>query len=201
MVCQCILVSAHPMFRALPMLPMQDQELESFLHIMKCATVFGMPKLLAYCEYHMALVSLQSPQQGVLIKRCWSEQLSARSLGCIAEGICRAFSGLHGEIVQGPQKTVPCTCECCQIRSNSYRRGGQCKLQLTVLTAGSHDATMCAGSPARPQGVLQNGFRRQEVLRLHQSFTDTCARRSQIVIIDFADVMLTLSAVHFKLKA
>ena len=130
MVCQCILVSAHPMFRALPMLPMQDQELESFLHIMKCATVFGMPKLLPYCEYHMALVSLQSPQQGVLIKQCWSEQLSARSLGCIAEGICRAFSGLHGEIVQGPQKTVPCTCECCQIRSNSYRRGGQCICSL-----------------------------------------------------------------------
>ncbi|CAL5219946.1 g1878 [Coccomyxa viridis] len=27
---------------------LKDQELESFLHIMKCATVFGMPKLLAY---------------------------------------------------------------------------------------------------------------------------------------------------------
>ena len=104
------------------MLLMQDQELEGFMHIMKCATLFVMPKLLACCEYHVALTSLQTPQQGVLVERCWSEQLLAHSWGCIAEGIRRAFNALREEGVRNltQYKTAPCTCACCVNRRNSY---------------------------------------------------------------------------------
>ena len=120
-VCWCFCLSPTLFPELCLLLLMQDQDMEKCMQAMQSATLYGMPKLLACCEYSVALTALQSPQQGLLIERCRSEQLLARSWVCIAEGIRRAYHSLREETIQRQSEAAPCTCECCQILHSPYR--------------------------------------------------------------------------------
>ena len=73
---------------------MQEQSLENFLHIIKSATLFGMPKLLACCEYYIVLTSMIPSPHRVLRARRLREQQLCCSWGHIAEGLCMTIDNL-----------------------------------------------------------------------------------------------------------
>ena len=94
---------------------MQDQNADSIMHIMKSATLCGMPKLLACCEYWVVVDALtKAPQHVGLRARCLSEQQLCCSWSHIAEGLCLAFHNHYDLACQARFDTMPCSCECCQ---------------------------------------------------------------------------------------
>ena len=88
--------------------------MDSFLHLMKSATLFGMPKLLACCEYYVVFTSLTTSHQHMLKALCLREQQLSCSWSHIAEGLCTAFHKLIDPACQAHFDTIPCPCECCQ---------------------------------------------------------------------------------------
>ena len=79
---------------------LQDQGYDIFLHTVKCASLFGMPKLLACCEYYIALESLQTSHTLLMTRStsCLSKELLGCSSIRIAEGFCMAFKGLADQV-------------------------------------------------------------------------------------------------------
>ena len=101
---------------------LQDQKPEDFLNIMKGASLFGMPKLLACCEYYVALSTLAGAHGG-LTAQCETEQLLARSWARIAKGFCKALQGAVAPTASQTCRSEPCKCECClavKIRLSAY---------------------------------------------------------------------------------
>ncbi len=72
---------------------MQVQKPGSFMNIMESASLFGMPKLLACCEYNI-LIKPAKTSRRELMARCDSEPLLARSSAHIAEGYRKQVHGL-----------------------------------------------------------------------------------------------------------
>ncbi len=107
-----------------------EMDLESFLHTMKCATLYGMPKLLACCEYYIALSSsgLQpTPNSALLRARCLSEPLLRRSSSRIAESFGIAFVSL----AEQASRRQPCKCACCQGRNDPGYTSCNCYIAAT----------------------------------------------------------------------
>lgn len=121
---------------------LQDQEDDVFLHIMKCATLYDMPKLLACCEYYVALSSLRSSHT-VLRARCLSEQLLIRSWSHIAVSFCMAFQSLF---YQAPP-TQPCSCACCQQRRRQGYSDCCCKCAIAATPAAREKLSKFVASP------------------------------------------------------
>ena len=77
---------------------------------MTCAALFGMPKLLACCEYNIALSALAGTQAD-LRARCENDQVLVGSWTRIAKGFCRALQCATGASKRG--ESEPCSCDCC----------------------------------------------------------------------------------------
>ena len=92
------------------------------MHTMMCAVLYDMPKLLACCEYYIAVRSsgLHSnkvvatetfdPSGAVLRLCCSSEPMFMRSYTHVAEAFCMAFERLADQA----SRKQPCSCACCQ---------------------------------------------------------------------------------------
>lgn len=107
-----------------------EMDVEGFLYTMKCATLYGMPKLLACCEYYIALSSsgLQPTTNAVALRvRCLSEPLLRRSSSRIAEGFCIAFQGL----AEHASRRQPCKCACCLGRNDPGYTSCNCHIAAT----------------------------------------------------------------------
>ena len=129
---------------------MQDQKPDTFLQIMKCAAIFGMPKLLACCEYRIALSCLETSHVA-LTSLCASDLLLAHSWTRIAKGLGMAIEGLSGS---GTMGLTHCSCQCCGIQIQKYGRG-TCQCTEKVLTVVTVD-TVRKLVPS-PKMVLPDG--------------------------------------------
>ena len=97
----------------------QDQKPEDFLHIMKSASLYGMPQLLACCEYYLALSTLTASHADVRAQ-CAAEPLLVRSWHRIAEAFCEAWKSSAGSEAPKKSSSQPCSCSWCR-----YCRGEQ----------------------------------------------------------------------------
>lgn len=108
------------------------------MHTMKCATLYGMPKLLACCEYYIVLgssslqttmVATGTPTCTVLKARCLSEPMLRRSWSHIAECFCFAFRRLAVQI----SCRQSCKCVCCRVgRKDPGWASSNCHLAATT---------------------------------------------------------------------
>ena len=96
---------------------MQDQSLDVFMHILDCAIVCDMPKLLACCEYHIAA----DPQQRFqpISLRPW-HLLPISSALRIAEGLRLAFQNMAADHAAEDLSQV-CDCGCCRHNKQGIR--------------------------------------------------------------------------------
>ena len=89
---------------------MQDQSLDAFMHILDCAVVCDMPKLLACCEHHIAA----DPQQRFQpISLCLKHLLPISSALHIAEGLHLAFQNMAADHA-AEDHSHACDCGCCR---------------------------------------------------------------------------------------
>ena len=81
---------------------------------MKLATLFGMPQLLACCEYYIAIHAIREPH-AELTARCAAEKLLNRSWARIAHAFSAALQGFTGNRDLGVhcRDAKPCYCCCC----------------------------------------------------------------------------------------
>ena len=93
---------------------MQDKPLEVFWHMLDCASVYNMPKLLACCEHHLAIDPLQRFK--VLPASFASEQqLPGCSLLRVADALRAAFHKMAVDHASPKMPLERCDCPCCHI--------------------------------------------------------------------------------------
>ena len=127
---------------------LQVQSFDSFHDLMKSAALFGMPKLLACCEHHVAFTSnIASFEQ--LRDLCRKEPLLDRSQGRINKGLsgilCRYTSGTSVK----SSSLTPCACVCCTQQRKIYG-AASCR----CLTKINHPVSMGYLLPS-PKGFLK----------------------------------------------
>lgn len=104
---------------------LQDQKTGSFMGIMKCASLYSMPKLLACCEYNVAISAVDT-LDSELRERCASEPLLACSWARIAKAFAITIYRVNGPTVTQSCEIQPCTCKCCQHSKSSDAAGCKC---------------------------------------------------------------------------
>ena len=93
---------------------MQDRPLEVFWHMLECATVYDMPKLLACCEHHLAIDPLQRFK---VLPASFSlgQQLPGCSLLRVADALRAAFHKMAAGQSRRKMPLERCDCQCCRI--------------------------------------------------------------------------------------
>ena len=112
---------------------------------MKSASLYSMPKLLACCEYRVAL-SAVSTLHSKLRALCAKEPLLAGSWSRIAEAFAITIYRVNGPTILAKCDVEPCKCSCCEHRK-SYDPSG-CKCMRSTVTE-----TVTKEARAQPQGV------------------------------------------------
>ena len=96
---------------------MQDKSINEFVHIMKCANAFGMPKLLACCGHHIAVYLDTSfePGPSALLPTWMCSMLR------IAGGLREVKPKILAQ-----NFSQSCNCRCCWYDRNTKARGCTC---------------------------------------------------------------------------
>ena len=88
---------------------LQDLKPDVFLHTMRSAALYNMPKLLACCEHHVVTVSVGRDM--TLERQCRTEQLLFHSYSRIAMALVMS---LGSSVDQASTKQQDCECRCCR---------------------------------------------------------------------------------------
>ncbi len=110
---------ALPIWRVTLSNALQDQDFDKFINIMTSAALFGMPKVLACCEYYVAVDTYKEAHMGLATQtelgaRCSREELLDCSRGRIGDGLAIAIHGMYGTQRDKYSDVTPCGCECCK---------------------------------------------------------------------------------------
>ena len=133
---------------------LQDKAPEVFWHMLECATVYGMPKLLACCEHHLATDPLQRFQ--ILPASFPSGQyLPGCSLLRVADGLRAAFHSMALDYAIPKLPAEQCDCQCC----------------LTVRARDSNIQPMLQPAP-QPGNFGQAGMLYQQVIPQHVNISE-----------------------------
>ena len=88
------------------------------MDIMKCASLYDLPKLLACCEYNVALSAVDT-LHSELRTLCASEPLLFCSLARIFEAFAVTIYRENGPTMKASCDVEPCPCHCCQLLRGS----------------------------------------------------------------------------------